>query len=410
MECDFLVKVLVLNCGSSSLKYQLLDMAQSINDVVIAKGLVEKIGLTDAEFSYTNNQGVAFDAIMEIESHQEAIKVVLDSLVDPEKGVITNMSEIVAVGHRIVHGGSVFTKATVLGEKEIAELEKLSTLAPLHNPPALLGIKACQENMPEVPMVGVFDTSFHQTMPEVSYIYPVTYELYEKHGIRRYGFHGTSHKYVSRVAASLLGKPVEETKIITCHLGNGSSIAAVEGGQCVATSMGYTPLAGVAMGTRSGDIDPAIATHLVTDQGMTAAEVDNYLNKKSGLLGISGVSSDMRAVEKAAAEGNHRAQLAIDLVVRRIQDFIGAYMVAMGGVDAIVFTAGMGENSITIRERICKNLEFVGLELDAEANNVRGQLTEITKPTSKIKAFLIPTNEELMIAHDTAKVLHLLDK
>ncbi len=395
------MKVLVLNCGSSSLKYQLFDMT---TETIMAKGLVEKIGLAESDLTHrVGDKKVEIKA--EMPNHSKAIELVIGCLTSPEHGVISDMKEIDAVGHRIVHGGSTFAQSVLLKEDVIAEVEKLVEIAPLHNPPALLGINACKETMPGVPMVGVFDTSFHQTMPASSYIYGISYDMYEKYGVRRYGFHGTSHRYISERAIALLGKPALETKIITCHLGNGSSISAVCGGKCMDTSMGFTPLAGLLMGTRSGDVDPAIVAYICERENLSAQEACNYLNKKCGLLGISGVSSDMRYVEEAANEGNERAKLALEMLEQQIVKYIGAYAAEMNGVDAIVFTAGIGENSIRLRKAICERLSFLGLDFDAAANEVRGEETEITKAGSKVKAFIIPTNEELMIAKDTLAIV-----
>jgi len=396
------MKVLVLNCGSSSLKYQLFDMT---TESVMAKGLVEKIGLAESDLTHrVGDKKVEIKATMP--NHSKAIELVIGCLTSPDHGVITDMREIDAVGHRIVHGGSTFAQSVLLQDNVVAEIEKLVEIAPLHNPPALLGINACKETMPGVPMVGVFDTSFHQTMPASSYIYGISYDMYEKYGLRRYGFHGTSHRYVSERAIALLGKPAAETKIVTCHLGNGSSIAAVKGGKCMDTSMGLTPLAGLLMGTRSGDVDPAIVAYLAEREDMSARAVCDYLNKKCGLLGVSGVSSDMRYVQEAAAEGNERAKLALDMLKQQIVKFIGAYAAEMNGVDAIVFTAGIGENGIELRKDVCERLSFLGLDFDAAANEVRGKETEITKAGSKVKVFIIPTNEELMIARDTMTIVN----
>lgn len=395
------MKVLVLNCGSSSLKYQLFDMT---TESVMAKGLVEKIGLEQSDLTHkVGDQKVEIHAVMP--NHSKAIELVIGCLTSPEHGVIKDMKEIDAVGHRIVHGGSTFAQSVLLQDEVIAEVEKLVEIAPLHNPPALLGINACKETMPGVPMVGVFDTSFHQTMPASSYIYGIGYDMYEKYGVRRYGFHGTSHRYVASRAIELLGKPAAETKVVTCHLGNGSSISAVNGGKCMDTTMGFTPLAGLLMGTRSGDIDPAIVPYICERENMSLQDVNNYLNKKCGLLGISGVSSDMRYVEDAAAKGNERAQLALEMLEQQIVKYIGAYAAEMNGLDAVVFTAGIGENGISLRKAVCERLSFLGLDFDTAANEVRGKETEITKAGSKVKAFVIPTDEELMIARDTMAIV-----
>ncbi|MEL7567465.1 MAG: acetate kinase, partial [Dehalobacterium sp.] len=380
----------------------LFDMS---DESVMAKGLVERIGLEGSLLTHRpenkEKQVINFD----IPNHSVAIQLVIDALTNPEYGVISTMKEIDAVGHRTVHGGSTFTESTLIDEYVVREMEKLVTIAPLHNPPGILGIKACQELMPDVPQVAVFDTAFHQTMPESSYIYGLPYEYFEKYGIRRYGFHGTSHRYVSQRVAELMGEPIEDLKIITCHLGNGSSIAAIDKGKVMDTTMGFTPLEGLMMGTRSGNVDPAIIKFIMEKENLSIKEVDELLNKKSGFLGVSGVSSDLRNVEEAAAAGNHRAQLAIDMFYQKIIRFIGAFVAEINGADVIVFTAGIGENSIEMREAVCSRLEFLCLFLDPEANKVRGQEREITRPGSKVRAFVIPTNEELMIARDTVALV-----
>lgn len=384
-----------MNCGSSSLKYQLFDMD---NESVMAKGLVEKIGI---DGSVLTHQPAGMDKVKietAIPDHGVAIELVVAALLDKNHGVIADMKEIDAVGHRIVHGGQVFPASCLIDEKAIEEIEKLSELAPLHNPPSVLGIRACCDKMPGVPMVGVFDTSFHQTMPASSYLYGLPYEYYEKYQVRRYGFHGTSHRFVAMRAAEILGK---DAKVITCHLGNGSSVSAVKGGKVYDTSMGFTPLEGVLMGTRSGDLDPAIIPYIMEKENLTPAEMNTVLNKKSGLLGISGVSSDMRDVEEAAKAGNQRAAVALDVLTKTVLRYIGAYAAEMNGVDGIIFTAGIGENAIDARARICANLSYLGVEFDAEANDCRGKEVEISKPGSKVRVFVIPTNEELMIARDT---------
>lgn len=396
------MKILVINCGSSSLKYQLID---TNTEELMAKGLVERIGM---EGSILTHKVEGRDKVVieePMEDHRKAVKLVLDSLINKEYGVISNMSEISAVGHRVVHGGEKYSGSVLITPDVMEALEECSAIAPLHNPPNIIGINACKALMPDVPMVAVFDTAFHQTVPDYAYMYAIPYEFYEKYKIRRYGFHGTSHKYVSKVAAQMMGKPYEELKIITCHLGNGSSIAAVKNGVSVDTSMGFTPLEGLEMGTRSGDIDPAIVYHLVSHGGMTVDEVNTILNKKSGFLGLSGVSSDSRDLENAAEEGNKRAQLALHVFYYRIKKYIGAYAAAMGGVDAIVFTAGIGENSHLTRQHACEGLEFIGVKIDMEKNKVRGKATEISAADSKVKVFLIPTNEELMIARETREIV-----
>ncbi len=395
------MKILVINCGSSSLKYQLFDME---NEAVLAKGLVEQIGLEGANITHRWN-GQKKQICTAIPNHSKAIALVIECLTSPECGVIKDMKEIDAVGHRTIHGGSTFVESVLINEEVENKIDELAVLAPLHNPPSLVGIRACKENIPGVPMVGVFDTAFHQSMPASSYIYAMPYEYYEKHSLRRYGFHGTSHRFVVKEVPALVGKPLEELKIINCHLGNGSSLCAVSGGKVVDTTMGLTPLGGLVMGTRCGDIDPAIITFLMEKENLDIAGMDKVMNKKSGLLGISGVSSDMREVEKAANEGNERAQLALDSFVRSVVHFIGAYVAEMNGVDVITFTAGIGENSASMREKICSYLTYLGLEFDSEANNCRGEVKEITKAGSKVRAFIVPTNEELMIARDTRDIV-----
>ncbi len=395
------MKILVINCGSSSLKYQFIDME---NEEVIAKGLAERIGI---DGSVLNHQPKGFDKVKierPMPTHKEAMQTVVDALRDKDYGVIKDMGEITAVGHRVVHAGEKFAYSVLLNEEVMDALKECISLAPLHNPPNIMGIEACRQIMPDVPMVGVFDTAFHQTMPKQSYIYPIPYEYYEKYRIRRYGFHGTSHKYVAERAAAMLGKPIEELKIITCHLGNGASITAVKNGVSVDTSMGFTPLEGLAMGTRSGNIDAAIIKFLMEKENISIDKADEILNKKSGVLGISGVSSDFRDIEEAANKGNERAQLALDVYAHYVKKFIGAYAAVMNGVDAIVFTAGLGENSASMRSSICKDMSYLGVELDETKNNVRGKETDVSKDGSKVRVLLIPTNEELVIARDTAEL------
>ncbi|ASW42952.1 acetate kinase [Clostridium isatidis] len=397
------MKVLVINCGSSSLKYQLIDMN---TEESIAQGLVERIGIEGSVLTQKVEGREKYIIKQPMKDHKVAIQLVLGALVDKENGVISSMDEISAVGHRVVHGGEKFKSSVVINEEVKEYIRECFKLAPLHNPANMIGIEACEELMPNVPMVAVFDNAFHSTMPEKAYLYALPYELYTKHGIRKYGFHGTSHKYVSQKAAELLGKDIKDLKIITCHLGNGSSVTAVKGGVSIDTSMGFTPLEGLAMGTRSGNIDPAIIPFLMKEEGLTIEEVDNLLNKKSGVLGISGISSDFRDIEDAAfKEGVHRAQLALDIFEYKVKATIGAYAAIMGGVDAIVFTAGVGENGPESREGILKGLEFLGVEIDTEKNKVRGKVREISKEGSKVKAFVIPTNEELVIARDTVELI-----
>ena len=394
------MKVLVINAGSSSLKYQLLD---TNSQEVLAKGLCERIGI-DGKFTYKAPGKETIDAKdVAMPTHSEAIQAVLDALVDPANGVVGSMKEIEAVGHRVVHGGETFASSVKIDDKVMAALEECIPLAPLHNPANITGIKACTAVMgPDVPQVAVFDTAFHQTMPPVAYTYALPYEYYEQDKVRRYGFHGTSHKYVTQRAADMLGKPIESLKLSSCHLGNGSSIAAVAGGKSVDTSMGFTPLAGLPMGTRSGDLDAGILEYLMNKHGMDIKEMLNVLNKKSGVEGLSCVSSDFRDLENAAGEGNQKAALAQEKFAYEVRKYVGAYAAAMGGVDAVIFTAGVGENDKAIRSMVCRGLDFMGLKLDEAANDVRGKETVISTADSKVKVLLIPTNEELMIAIDTA--------
>ena len=396
------MKVLVINAGSSSLKYQLMD---TDTRTVLAKGLCERIGIDGRLTHKVPAKDLKLELEIAMPTHAEAIQSVLDALTSAEHGVIRSMSEIDAVGHRVVHGGEKFAASARIDADVMAALEECIPLAPLHNPANITGIKACQAVMPSTPMVAVFDTAFHQTMPAKSYIYALPYEYYEKDKVRRYGFHGTSHRYVSARAAAMLGKPIEELKIITCHLGNGSSVSAIDGGKSVDTSMGFTPLAGVPMGTRSGDLDAGILEYLMNKYGMDIKEMLNVLNKKSGVLGISGVSSDFRDLEEAAKAGNDRAQLALDSFQYSVKKLVGAYAAAMGGVDAIVFTAGVGENDAVTRMTIASGLEFMGVKMDAEANNTRGHEAVVSAADSKVKVLLIPTDEELMIAMDTAEIV-----
>ena len=396
------MKVLVVNCGSSSLKYQVLEMD---NSTLLAKGLVERIGL---DGSVMKHEKIGMDKyIVEapMKNHKDAIGYVLEALTDKEHGVISSMDEISAVGHRVVHAGEKYAGSVLITEDVMNALEECIDLAPLHNPPNILGIRACQELMPNTPMVGVFDTAFHQTMKPETFLYAIPYEYYEKYKIRKYGFHGTSHKYVSMRAAALLDKDIKDLKIVTCHLGNGASCAAVKHGVCIDTSMGFTPLDGLIMGTRSGGIDPAVITFISEKEGITADEVINILNKKSGVAGISGVSSDFRDLAEAEAQGNERAALALKMFAWRVKYYIGAYMAEMNGADAIVFTAGIGENDIDMRKQICSDLDGLGIELDEEKNNVRGEERIVSKDSSKVKILVIPTNEELMIAQDTVEIV-----
>lgn len=396
------MNVLVINCGSSSLKYQLIDMD---TESALATGLVERIGLEGANLTQKSEGKEKYEIIEPMKDHQVAVNLVLNALLDEKYGVIKSIDEINAVGHRIVHGGEKYAESALVTDQVMRDLEECSKLAPLHNPAHIIGIKACQKSMPNTPMVVVFDTAFHQTMPESSYMYALPYELYEKEHIRKYGFHGTSHKYVSAKVAEVMGKNIEDLKIITCHLGNGASIAAIKDGKCLDTSMGFTPLDGLVMGSRCGSIDPAVVTYLIDELGYTSQEVNTLMNKKSGILGVSGVTSDFRDVEAAAEKGSKEAQIALDLFRKSVKKYIGSYIAEMNGCDVIVFTAGVGENSIIERGAICRGLEFLGIELDEERNNIRAKVAEISKEGSRIKLFVIPTNEELMIAKDTASIV-----
>ena len=393
--------VLVVNCGSSSLKYQLVNMD---NEEVMAKGLVEKIGLPDSQLTHKWN-GQKKEIQQYIQYQNVAVKLVLDILTDAECGVIKSMDAIDAVGHRVVHGGEEFAASTLITDEVMKALEKCSAMAPLHNPPNIIGINACKAIMPGVPQVGVFDTAFHQTMPAKAFMYGLPYELYKEDHIRRYGFHGTSHRYVAGEVAKVMGKPVEELRIINCHLGNGSSLAAIKYGKCVDTTMGFTPLAGVLMGTRCGDIDPAIVLNVMDNHNLSTKDMDKLMNKQSGVLGISGVSSDFRDLGKAAEEGNERAQLALDMFHYQVRKEIGAFAAAMGGVDVITFTAGVGENGIEDRAAIASGLEYLGAKLDPQRNDVRGKDALISTDDSTVKMYVIPTNEEIMIARDTKDIV-----
>ena len=396
------MKVLVINAGSSSLKYQLIDMT---NEAVLAKGLCDRIGIENSFIKQSKGDEEAVVINKVLKNHKDAIEAVIAALTDEKIGVIKNMSEIAAVGHRIVHGGEKFNSSAVINEKVMDAVRECIDIAPLHNPPNIIGIEACQQIMPDVPMVGVFDTTFHSSMPDYAYLYAIPYELYEKYGIRKYGFHGTSHKYVSERVADLLGKPLSQLKIITCHLGNGSSICAVDKGKSVDTSMGFTPLQGLAMGTRSGTIDPEVVTYLMEKEDLTVKGISTLLNKKSGVLGVSGVSSDFRDLHTAAEEGNKRAQLALEIFAYGVKKFIGEYIAVMNGVDAIVFTAGIGENNSTIRTQILDNMDFLGIKIDPDKNKIRGREIDISTPDATVKTFVIPTNEELAIARETMRLL-----
>ena len=390
------MKILVINAGSSSLKYQLIDME---NESLLAKGLCERIGIDGRLTHKPQNGKPVFEADVPFPTHKEAIEAVLEKLISKEYGVVETMAEIGAVGHRVLHGGIEFTESCVVDDACEAAIKKCFPLGPLHNPANLMGIKACQAAMPGVPQVAVFDTSFGMSMTPEAYIYAIPYEYYENDSIRRYGFHGTSHRFVSARACEIMGR--KGTRVINCHLGNGSSVSASIDGKCVDTSMGLTPLEGLPMGTRSGNLDPAILQFIMNKYGYTADEMLNILNKKSGVLGISGVGSDFRDLEKAAKEGNERAQLALDKFAYEVRKYIGSYAAAMGGVDIITFTAGIGENGPDMRESICRGLEFLGVRVDHEKNQVRGKETDISAADSTVKVYVIPTNEELMIARDT---------
>ena len=394
--------ILVINCGSSSLKYQLIDME---GEKVLAKGLVERIGIEGSRIKHEpiNAEKVVIEE--PIQDHKKALKMVVEAIVSKEHGVIESMNQITAVGHRVVHGGEDFSKSVIITDKVMEALEKNIELAPLHNPPNIIGIEACKAIMPDVPMVAVFDTAFHQTIPEENYIYAIPYEYYEKYKIRRYGFHGTSHKYVAFRTAEILGRDLKDLNIVTCHLGNGASITAIKSGVSIDTSMGFTPLEGLAMGTRSGNIDPAIIPFLMKKENMSCDEVNDVLNKESGVLGVSGISSDFRDLEDEAAKGNKRAQLALNIFANRVNKYIAAYIAELGRVDAIVFTAGVGENSPLIRKMVCDGLDFIGVMIEDELNDVKGKERIISSEDSKVKVLIVPTNEELMIARETLELV-----
>lgn len=395
------MKILVINCGSSSLKYQLID---SFSENVLAKGICERIKL-DGTLTHQKTGGDKLTVQADMPDHSAAVKLVLDMLTDGVQGAISSLDEIDAIGHRVVHGGEKFAKSAVITDEVLAAIEECNDLAPLHNPANLIGIRACMELMPEVPQVAVFDTAFHQTMPDYAYIYGIPYEYYEKYKIRRYGFHGTSHSFVSKRTAELLGRTLDETKIIVCHLGGGASICAVEGGKSVDTTMGLTPLEGITMGTRSGNIDPAIIEYIATKENKSIAEVMSMLNKSSGVYGISGISSDFRDLNKGIAERNKRCDIAMKVFCYQAAKFIGGYAAAMNGVDAIAFTAGVGENDPVVRKLICDRLSFLGISIDDEANSIRGEEIRISTDASAVKVFVVPTNEELAIARETASLV-----
>ena len=394
------MKILVINCGSSSLKYQLIDME---TEAVLAKGNYERIGETEAFLTHKVGEQ-KYTITKTALNHEVALQTILSELTNSVHGVISSLEEINAVGHRIVHGGEIFDKSVLITPKVIEQIEECAVLAPLHNPAAVLGIKACQSAMPNVKMAAVFDTAFHQTMPKSTYLYPIPYEYYEKHRVRKYGAHGTSHKFVSEICAKLMNKPIEELNIVTCHLGQGASLCAVKAGKCVDTSMGLSPLGGIAMVTRSGDLDPSVVTYIMEKENLTPNEANAILNKKSGISAIAGMVPDFREIENASYT-NEKADLAIEIFNKTVAQFIAKYAVTMGGLDAIVFTGGIGENQINVRKGICEYLKFMGVDIDEALNNVKGEEREITKATSKIKAFIIPTNEELVIAHDTMNLV-----
>jgi len=392
------MNILVINCGSSSLKYQLIN---SDSEKVLAKGICERIGIEGSQITYQPSGGEKKITVSPMPTHTQAIKLVLDELTDEATGVIKSLGEVGAVGHRVVHGGESFTSSTLITEEAMKAIEECNDLAPLHNPANLIGIRACQELMPNTPMVAVFDTAFHQTMPEKAYLYGLPYEYYEKYKVRRYGFHGTSHSYVSKRTAEFLGKPYDSLKTIVCHLGNGSSVSAVLNGRSIDTSMGFTPLEGLVMGTRSGDVDPGVMQFLMHKEHLDIDQMMDILNKKSGIYGMSGVSSDCRDVENAANAGHKRAKIALESFAYRVAKYVGAYAAAMGGVDAITFTAGVGENDKVTRKIVCEHLAFWGIQVDDEANAKRGQEIRISTPDSRIAVLVIPTNEELAIARET---------
>ncbi len=396
------MNILVINCGSSSLKYQLIDTA---SEKVLAKGLCERIGINDSVLNHTPYGKDKVVIKVDMPDHEVAIREVIKALTDNEIGVISGLDEIAAIGHRVVHGGEKFASSVPITEAVMNALDECTPLAPLHNPPNIVGINACTAAMPGVPQVGVFDTAFHQTMPKEAYMYALPYEYYEKYGIRKYGFHGTSHKFVAEQAAEMLGKPLEETKIITCHIGSGASIAAVMYGKSVDTSMGFTPLDGLVMGTRSGTLDPAVPLFIMEQENLTTQQMSNIMNKKSGVLGVSGVSNDTRDVWAAADAGDEKAILAKEMFFYRIKAYIGQYLAAMNGADAIVFTAGVGENDKVSRSACCKDMDFFGIKIDEEKNNIRGIQADISAADSKVKVFVIPTNEELAIARETLKLI-----
>jgi acetate kinase len=392
------MKVLVLNCGSSSLKYQLFDMT---DESVLAKGLVERIGIDGATIKHTRTGQAAVSSTTDIPNHKVAIRLVIEHLLDPSHGALTSLNELSAVGHRVVHGGEKFAQSVVIDQEVLNVIEECVPLAPLHNPANLMGIRAVLDVLPDTPQVAVFDTAFHQTMPPKAFTYGLPYHYYEENRLRRYGFHGTSHFYVAHRAAEILGRPIEELKIVTCHMGNGSSITAVDGGRSVDTSLGFSTVPGILMGTRAGDLDTVMVLHVMEQEGITPKEMSHILHKESGVLGVSGISSDLRDIEDAAATGNERAALALDMLCYGVRKYIGAYAAAMGGIDAIVFTAGIGENSVLVRQMVSEGLEFLGAKLDLLRNDIRGKEAIVSTDDSRVKIMVVPTNEELVIARDT---------
>ena len=400
------MKVLVVNTGSSSLKYELID---SSNERMLAKGLCERIGLINGIHSYTNSENKSFVNECVIRDHAYAFKIMLEALISDEYGVLKDISEINAVGHRVVHGGEKFNKPVLIDDSVIKIIEDCIDLAPLHNPAGISGIKVCQEILKDVPMVGVFDTAFHQTIPDYAYMYALPYEMYEKYGVRKYGFHGTNHRYVSRRAAEIMQKPLEKIKIVSCHLGSGASICAIDKGISIDNSMGFTPLAGLAMGTRSGTIDPSIISYIMDKKHMSVEEVNDYLNKNSGILGVSGISSDFRDLIKAKDEGHKRAQLALNIFAYRVKKYICEYVGVMGGIDALIFTAGVGENNAYIREAITNNLDIFGIKMDKKKNNAAKGEADVSKDRSNVRILIIPANEELEIARQCKSLLEAVN-
>ncbi len=399
--------ILVLNCGSSSIKYQVIDMTSPKENTLLAKGLVERIGIEGGTITHKPTDKPRLELTTDIPNHTKGIDLIFKAITDPKSGVISSLDEIGAVGHRVAHGGDFFAESVLVDDKVIGQIEELVDLAPLHNPANLKGIYAVKELCPNIPQAVCFDTSFHQSMPPRSYIYGLPYKYYEKYRVRRYGFHGTSHKFVAQKGCELAGLDFSKAKVVTCHIGNGASIAAVDGGRSVDTSMGFTPVDGLLMGTRCGEIDPGALTYIAEKEHMTGSEIWSMINKQAGVQGITGLSSDMRDVEKAAAEGNERAQLALDVYYYRIKKYVGAYAAAMGGLDLVVFTGGVGENDGNMRESVCRDMEFLGIDFDFELNRgLRGKDTIITKPGSRVKAALICTNEELVIATDTFNLVN----